>query len=74
MVIGVNAGAVYVERVLWVLYPSGTALRTRIPTCARETWICSSRTGVERAGGAGGPFSRSARAKKEVMEGWKGFL
>lgn len=33
----------------------------------------SSRTGADMAGG-GAAFSRSARAKKEVMEGWNCFL
>lgn len=35
--------------------------------------MCSSRTGVEWTE-AGGAFWRSARVKKEVIEGWKGFL
>lgn len=33
----------------------------------------SSRTGADRTAG-GAAFSRSARAKKEVMEGWNCFL
>lgn len=34
----------------------------------------SSRTGADRTGRAGAAFSRSARAKKEVIDGWNCFL
>jgi hypothetical protein len=51
-----------------VLYPSGTDLRTRMPTLSRLAWTLLGRTGCRS--GTSSPGARAA--KKDVIWRWAG--